>query len=130
MILEMGRPVQSALPFIQVAPEERPRRAVTHLDAALPFQPAVAPSLMSPAGPMGMRSLPPLTLNQYAGLVVACELYPAYAESTHARYGVPTAAARAALDAFWAGRIAADPALAEGWRELCAAARRYFLQSR
>lgn len=66
----------------------------------------------------------------YAGLVVACELYPAHVESTQARYGIPTAAARAALDAFWAGRIAADPALAEHWRELCAAARKYFLQGR
>ncbi|KYF94929.1 hypothetical protein BE20_05095 [Sorangium cellulosum] len=77
-----------------------------------------------------MRSPPPLTLNQYAGLVVACELYPAYIESTHARYGVPTPAARAALDAFWSARLAADPALAQRWPELCEAARRYFLQSR
>jgi hypothetical protein len=32
--------------------------------------------------------------------------------------------------ACWAGRIAADPALAKRWQELCADARRYFLQSR
>jgi hypothetical protein len=170
----------SALPFAQVAPEQRPpQRPVPRLDAALPFQPAAsieddptyeppptaapqgpaapapptnrppltavlsampaaapsampaaAPSSTSPTSTRSVPSPPSLTLNQYAGLVVACELYPAYVESTHARYGVTTAAARAALDAFWAGRIAADPALAEHWRELCAAARRYFLQAR
>jgi hypothetical protein len=80
--------------------------------------------------PLSARPPPSLTLNQYAGLVVACELYPAYVESTNARYGVPTPAARASLDAFWAGRFAADPALAQRWPELCEAARRYFLQSR
>jgi capsule polysaccharide modification protein KpsS len=85
---------------------------------------------MSSTGAPGAPSPPPLTLKQYAGLVVACELYPAHAESTHALYGVPTAADRAALDAFWANCFAADPVLAEQWWELCAAARRYFLQSR
>ncbi|WP_437498527.1 hypothetical protein [Sorangium sp. So ce1099] len=233
-IPESGRLVDSALPFIQVASEERPRPSVARFDAALPFQPVVSPgeapsrdhpprtahhapaaasphherpavaagpsaastpgpsaastpgpsvastpgpsvastpgpsvapaagpsaapaspsvapasgpsaaSTASPSvapasgpsaatsgGPVSMRAPPPLTLNQYAGLVVACELYPAYVESTQARYGVPTPAARAALDAFWAGRLAADPALAQRWPELCEAARRYFLQSR
>ncbi|WP_437751887.1 hypothetical protein [Sorangium sp. So ce1389] len=218
-IPESGRLVDSALPFIQVASEERPRPQVARFDAALPFQPVVspgeapsrdlppraaphapavasphherpavaaapspapatgpsaapatspsaapatspsvapasAPSVAPAAGPsaapasapsvapasapsaalsgepVSMRAPPPLTLNQYAGLVVACELYPAYVESTQARYGVPTPAARAALDAFWAGRLAADPALAQRWPELCEAARRYFLQSR
>ncbi|WP_437643695.1 hypothetical protein [Sorangium sp. So ce362] len=192
---EMGRLVDSALPFIPVASEERPRSAVARFDAALPFQPvaghngappheippaaahhgpaapslplerppvvagpsafpaaapsappsaipgaqpaplpsAPPPSAPAPAStgdPLSARSTPPLTLNQYAGLVVACELYPAYVESTHARYGVPSPAARAALDAFWATRLAADPALAQRWPELCEAARRYFLQSR
>ncbi|WP_437923417.1 hypothetical protein WMF37_30865 [Sorangium sp. So ce291] len=208
---ESARLVDSALPFIQVASEERPRPQVARFDAALPFQPVVslgeapsrdlpsraahhapaaasphherpavaagpsaapatspsvapaaspsvapasassvapaagpsaastaspsvapasAPSAVTSGDPVSMRAPPPLTLNQYAGLVVACELYPAYVESTQARYGVPTPAARAALDAFWAGRLAADPALAQRWPELCEAARRYFLQSR
>ncbi|WP_437806413.1 hypothetical protein [Sorangium sp. So ce1078] len=226
---EMKRLVDSALPFIPVASEERPRPSVARFDAALPFQPvgslngtpphdsppsaahqgaatpsphherppvapgpgapsASAPSLQpasmpsappasvpsvppasmpsappasasvpsvppaalpsahpapvasvppasapapaSAGDPSSTRSAPALTLNQYAGLVVACELYPAHVESTHARYGVPTPAARAALDAFWASRLAADPALAQRWPELCEAARRYFLQSR
>lgn len=83
----------------------------------------------SPALPFAPAAPPPLTLHQYAGLVVACELYPSYAESTHALYGVPTPEARAALDAFWSSRFAADPALAERWWELRAAARKYFLQS-
>ncbi|WP_437618350.1 hypothetical protein [Sorangium sp. So ce1151] len=202
-IPESGRLVDSALPFIQVASEERPRPQVARFDAALPFQPVVspgeapprdlppraahhalaaasphherpavaagpsavpatspsvapasapsvapasgpsaassaspsvapasAPSAATSGEPVSMRAPPPLTINQYAGLVVACELYPAYVESTQARYGVPTPAARAALDAFWAGRLAADPALAQRWPELCEAARRYFLQSR
>ncbi|WP_437661781.1 hypothetical protein [Sorangium sp. So ce1182] len=202
-IPESGRLVDSALPFIQVASEERPRPPVARFDAALPFQPvaspgeapsrdlppraahhalaaasshherpavaagpsatpatspsvapASAPSVAPASGPsaassaspsvapasgpsaatsgepVSMRAPPPLTINQYAGLVVACELYPAYVETTQARYGVPTPAARAALDAFWAGRLAADPALAQRWPELCEAARRYFLQSR
>ncbi|XXT15059.1 hypothetical protein WME94_32905 [Sorangium sp. So ce429] len=210
-IPESKRLVDSALPFIQVASEERPRPPVARFDAALPFQPVVspgeaasrdlppraahhapaaasphherpavaagpsaapaagpsvapaagpsvapaagpsvapasapsvastaspsvapasAPSAATSGDPLSMRAPPPLTLNQYAGLVVACELYPAYVESTQARYGVPTPAARAALDAFWAGRLAAEPALAQRWPELCEAARRYFLQSR
>ena len=190
-IPETGRIVDPALPFIQVASDERPRPTVARFDAALPFQPvaspdgppprepaaapvqhapasprhnehhpvadaqgaaaaSVPPAVASSALPAAAPSVPPastpapasagdalsarpppsLTLNQYAGLVVACELYPAYVESTNARYGVPTPAARAALDAFWAGRFAADPALAQRWPELCDAARWYFLQSR
>jgi hypothetical protein len=114
---EIERSAQPALPFMQAASEERASSAA-------------APSPVSLAGAISMQSPPSLTLNQYAGLVVACELYPSHVESTHALYGVPTAAARAALDAFWASRFAADPALVEQWWELCAAARRYFLQSR
>lgn len=110
-----------------VAPAAGPSAAST---ASPSVAPASAPSAAPAGDPVSMRAPPPLTLNQYAGLVVACELYPAYVESTQARYGVPTPAARAALDAFWAGRLAADPALAQRWPELCEAARRYFLQSR
>ncbi|MGK3961454.1 hypothetical protein WMF38_51160 [Sorangium sp. So ce118] len=130
-------PASSAAPApaSSVAPAPASSAAPAAGPSAAPaVSPSVAPASASSAAisgdPVSMRAPPPLTLNQYAGLVVACELYPAYVESTQARYGVPTPAARAALDAFWAGRLAADPALAQRWPELCEAARRYFLQSR
>ncbi|XXX72482.1 hypothetical protein WMF30_33025 [Sorangium sp. So ce134] len=126
-------------PLVAAGPSAPPVPAPSIPPAAAPsaspasgqsVPPPSSPAPASAGDPLSMRSPPPLTLNQYAGLVVACELYPAYVESTHARYGVPTPAARAALDAFWASRLAADPALAQRWPELCEAARRYFLQSR
>lgn len=118
--IDPGSPLASVpLPFVKPTAEEPAPRAA-------PSVPAPTPT----PGPASTAAPPPLTLNQYAGLVAACELYPAYVESTHARYGVPTPAARAALDAYWGERIAADPALAERWRELYEAARKHWLQSR
>ncbi|WP_437962017.1 hypothetical protein WME76_21765 [Sorangium sp. So ce119] len=132
-----GSLVETSVPALvgSLAPLSRPGGVLPFVSApALAPTPVTtaAPGVAAPAcgEPVSMRSPPPLTLNQYAGLVVACELYPAYVESTHARYGVPTPAARAALDAFWAARLATDPALAQRWPELCEAARRYFLESR
>ncbi|AUX44368.1 uncharacterized protein SOCE26_058320 [Sorangium cellulosum] len=124
-------PASARSPQPAAGPSVPPASAPSVSPAAGPsVPPASTPGPTASGDPISMRSPPPLTLNQYAGLVVACELYPAYVESTHARYGVPTPAARAALDAFWAARLAADPALAQRWPELCEAARRYFLQSR
>ncbi|WP_437541300.1 hypothetical protein WME97_26675 [Sorangium sp. So ce367] len=124
-------PVATPSAPLVAAPSAPPVSAPSALLAATPsVPPASTPAPASVSDPLSARPPPSLTLNQYAGLVVACELYPAYVESTNARYGVPTPAARAALDAFWAGRFAADPALAQRWPELCEAARRYFLQSR
>lgn len=88
-----------------------------------------SPTPQNPPAPQ-VQDTPTLTLQQYAGLVVACELYPSHVEGMHARYGVPTQAARLALDAFWGSRIAADPTTANRWKELCAEARKYFMQSR
>ncbi|WP_437849893.1 hypothetical protein [Sorangium sp. So ce363] len=124
-------PVAASSAPLVATPSALPASASGALPAATPsVPPASTPAPASVSDPLSARPPPSLTLNQYAGLVVACEMYPAYVESTNARYGVPTPAARAALDAFWAGRFAADPALAQRWPELCEAARRYFLQSR
>ncbi|WP_437279871.1 hypothetical protein WME90_04760 [Sorangium sp. So ce375] len=110
-----------------VAPrEERASAAPERTSWRAPPQSAgAAPS----SGPGAAASIPPLTLEQYAGMVVACELYPLYAQSTQSRYGVRTPDERAALDRFWHARLSADPVLAEHWERMRESARRYFRQS-
>jgi hypothetical protein len=91
-----------------------------------------APPQTSPAAPSSgvgaAASIAPLTLEQYAGMVVACELYPLHAQNTQSRYGVRTPDERVALDRFWQARLSADPALAEQWERMRENARRYFRQ--
>ncbi|WP_437486988.1 hypothetical protein WME75_05140 [Sorangium sp. So ce1014] len=146
----------SPLPFAARAGWDRPTppSSAPRYDSVLPFRPPPSPAVapreerasMAPelaswrappqpawaapsSGPGAAASIPPLTLEQYAGMVVACELYPLHAQSTQSRYGVRTPDERAALDRFWHARLSADPVLAEHWERMRENARRYFRQA-
>ncbi|MEZ4312229.1 MAG: hypothetical protein R3F14_29725, partial [Polyangiaceae bacterium] len=111
----LGGPESSPAPPV-VRPPPAPARGG-------PARAAAVPSRAPTGGPQ-------LTLDQYAWLVVTCELYPAYSEATLARYGLSGPGAHAAIDAYWGEKMAAEPALAARYSELCAAARNYLLQPR
>ncbi len=70
-----------------------------------------------PAGP----PLPELTVEQYAGLSVECNLYPGHLAQTLQRYGVPDEATRLQLDQVWQQRFAADPELKQRFTQARAA---------
>jgi hypothetical protein len=130
---ELGALASKVLPF--AAQRTAPPRDRNQQGSALPFRPGAAQPAAPqapaepPSPPKAAPATPPaLSLEQYAGMVVACELYPAYVEATHQRYGVSSPAARAAVDAYWQARIRADATVAARWRELREAARQHFLR--
>jgi hypothetical protein len=112
------------------APAVAPHEEHTSIDPE--FASWRAPSQSTGAEPSSdpgaAAGIPQLTLEQYAGMVVACELYPLYVQVTQSRYGVRTPDERAALDRFWQERLSAEPALAEQWERMREDAWRYFNQ--
>ncbi|WP_437591027.1 hypothetical protein [Sorangium sp. So ce1000] len=117
-------------PLAPAAPAAAPReeRASTGPELASWRAPPQSARAAPSSGPSAAASSSPLTLEQYAGMVVACELYPLHAQNTQSRYGVRTPDERAALDRFWQSRLSADPVLAEQWERMRENARRYFRQ--
>jgi hypothetical protein len=68
--------------------------------------------------------LPPhlaaLTLEHYAALCAECTVHPEWGVQVQARYHVRSEQERALLDRHWRERMAADAALGERFRQLCA----------
>lgn len=112
----------------------------THLAAPAPDRPATpfeapaprpAPPAKEPPAPASKpQPAPPLiSLEQYASLRVEVALEPAKVREILARYRV-TNEQRAALDAYWQGRIAGEPELRAAYDGACSTYRQWLIEQR
>jgi len=106
--------------------------AVGRLDAALPFTkpPATQPTPAMDAGDLAEVRLgtPALTLAQYAALCAACGALPDRVHETHAKFGLPDAAAREELDSAWQQHFDTDPNAHHLWQVLLKQFRAWLVQ--
>jgi hypothetical protein len=63
-------------------------------------------------------SVPDLTVEQFAGLVIELEAYPARKAEILELYAIPSEASWRAVDASWKDRFISDPALRQRWTKL------------
>lgn len=83
-----------------------------------------APAPEPPSDPV--ERLPDFSLEQYAALGVETDLNAGRSQEINARYGLPSDAARARLDAHWRDRLERDPPLRGHWEALTVHYRTWF----
>jgi hypothetical protein len=100
----------TTLPFHHAAAD---KAAAAEEHASLPAGPDAPGQATAPAQiEAGLAPhLAAITVEQYATLCAECAAHPAWLAHVQARYGVQSAAERAALDSHWQQRMAADPQL-------------------
>jgi hypothetical protein len=116
-------PKGPALPFAAPPASAAPQAAAP---APAPAAPALSPAAQPPAAP---AQAPALTLEQYASLCVDLSVDVAKTGETLQRYGMTMDQARA-LDAYWKGRVASEPAVREAFDRAYAAYRTWLLAPR